>query len=69
MDKSHWWVTDGPIIPMMKDDEAKVISNPKEQYGEADYGMLTKNAKAKHILVYGLGPYEFNRISGCTTMK
>lgn len=54
---------------MMKDDEAKVISNPKEQYGEADYGMLTKNAKAKHILVYGLGTHEFNRISGCTTMK
>ena len=31
--------------------------------------MLEKNAKAKCILVCGLGPDEFNRISGCTTLK
>jgi len=62
-------VTDGPLIPMMKDDEGKVIPKPKAQYGEADYRMLAKNAKAKCILVCGLGPDEFNRISGCTTTK
>ena len=40
-------VTDGPFIPMMKDDKGKVIPKPKAQYGEADYRMLAKNAKSK----------------------
>ena len=31
--------------------------------------MIGKNAKAKCILVYGLGPDEFNRISSCTSAK
>ncbi|KAH0716848.1 hypothetical protein KY290_013415 [Solanum tuberosum] len=62
-------VTDGPLIPMMKDNEGKFIPKPKAQYREVDYRMLAKNAKAKCILVCGLGPDEFNRISSCTTAK
>ncbi|KAG5600941.1 hypothetical protein H5410_032311 [Solanum commersonii] len=42
-------VIDGPLIPMMKDDEGKVIPKPKAQYEEVDYRMLAKNAKAKCI--------------------
>lgn len=30
---------------------------------------LRKNAKAKNILVCGLGPDEYNRVSTCTTAK
>lgn len=62
-------VIDGRHIPMMKDDEGNVIPKPKAQYGEADYRMLAKNTKAKHILVCGLGLDEFNHISGCATTK
>lgn len=49
-------VIDGPLIPMMNDDEGKVIPKPEAQYGETDYRMLAKNAKAKCILVCRLGP-------------
>ena len=65
------WMTiiNGYLIPMMKDDERKFIPKPNARYGEADYRMLAKNAKAKYILVCGLGPDKFNRISRCTTAK
>ncbi|KAH0717264.1 hypothetical protein KY285_013295 [Solanum tuberosum] len=62
-------VIEGPLIPMIEDDEGKVIPKPKAQYGEDDYRMLAKNAKAKCILICGLGLDEFNRISDCTTTK
>ncbi|KAH0712161.1 hypothetical protein KY289_008120 [Solanum tuberosum] len=62
-------VTDGPLMPTIKDSEGKDIPKPKSQYGEADYKMLGKNPKAKCILVCGLGPDEFDRISGCTSAK
>ncbi|KAH0715005.1 hypothetical protein KY284_007910 [Solanum tuberosum] len=62
-------VTDGPLMPTIKDSEGKYIPKPKSQYAEADYKMLGKNAKAKCILVSGLGHDEFDRISGCTFAK
>ena len=62
-------LTDGSVILMMKDNDGKVIPKPKSQYGVANYWMLTKNDKAKYILVCGLGTDKFNRISGYTIAK
>lgn len=62
-------ITDGPLIPTVKDNEGNNVPKPKEKYGNADYKMLGQNAKAKCILVCGLGPDEINRISSCTSLK
>ncbi|KAH0688872.1 hypothetical protein KY289_016230 [Solanum tuberosum] len=62
-------IIDGPLTPTVKDSEGNNVPKPKEQYGEADYKMLGKNALAKCILVCGLGPDECNRISSCTSAK
>ena len=43
---------DGPLIPMMKDGERKVIPNTKVQYGEANYRIL----KLSTSLVVDLDP-------------
>ena len=59
-------ITNGPLIPTITDSEGNKVPKPIEKYGEADYKMFGKNAKAKCILVCGLGPDEFNRISSCT---
>ena len=62
-------ITNGPLIPTNTDSKGKKVPKPTENYGEADYKMLGKNAKAKCILVCGLGPDEFNGISSCTSLK
>ncbi|KAH0689705.1 hypothetical protein KY289_017063 [Solanum tuberosum] len=56
-------------MPTIKDSEGKDIPKPKAQYGDPDYKMLGKNAKAKCILVCGLGHDEFNRNSAYTSAK
>lgn len=53
----------------MKDIENNDVPKTKAKYDEADFKMLGKNAKAKCILVYGLGPDEFNYISSFTMTR
>lgn len=62
-------IIDGPQYLMKKDNKNKDVQKEKNEYNEADYKMLGKNAKAKYILVCGLGLDEHNTISGCTTAK
>ncbi|MCE3050777.1 hypothetical protein HAX54_048058 [Datura stramonium] len=62
-------VTERPKYPMKKDVENNVFPKEKNEYNEANFKMLEKNVKAKCILVCGLGPDEYNRISGCTSRK
>ena len=62
-------ITKGPLIPTITDSEGNKVPKPADTYNEADYKMLGKNAKSKCMLVCGLGPDEFNRISSCTSEK
>ena len=62
-------ITLGPQIPTTTDSEGNKIPKPTDTYNEAVYKMLGKNAKAKCILVCGLGTDEFNCISSCTSAK
>ncbi|KAF3664726.1 putative protein EIN4-like [Capsicum annuum] len=62
-------IIDGPQYPIKKDAKNKNILKDKSEYDKADFKMLGKNAKTKYILICGLGPDEYNKISGCTTAK
>ena len=62
-------ITKGPLNPTITDSEGNNVPTPTNTYNEGDYKMLGKNAKAKYILVCGLGPDELNRISSCTSAK
>ncbi|XP_069146022.1 uncharacterized protein [Solanum lycopersicum] len=62
-------ITKGPLNPTITDSEGNKVPTPTNTYNEGDYKMLGKNAKAKYILVCGLGPDELNRISSCTSAK
>ena len=62
-------ITNGPLIPTITDSEWNNVPKPTEKYVQADYKMLGNKAKAKCILVCGLGPDEFNCISSCTSTK
>ncbi|KAH0720707.1 hypothetical protein KY284_005737 [Solanum tuberosum] len=62
-------IIDGPEYPTKKDAENNDVQKEKSEYEEADFKILEKNAKAKFILICGLGPDEYRRISSCITSK
>ncbi|KAF3677293.1 putative MLO-like protein 3-like [Capsicum annuum] len=61
-------ITDGPTIPMKMVD-GEQVKKIRSEFTPDDLLALKKNAKTKNILVYGLGPSEYNRVSTCTTAK
>ncbi|XP_069150771.1 uncharacterized protein [Solanum lycopersicum] len=71
---SELWdiVLDGPFVPTMEEkDGEKTILFPKstQKYDEADRKKIEKGFKAKTLLVCGIGPYEYNRVSACESAK
>ena len=47
---------------------SSVPKKPKE-FNTEDFRMMEKNAKAKKLLYFGLGPNEYTRISECESAK
>ncbi|XP_069145960.1 uncharacterized protein [Solanum lycopersicum] len=71
---SELWdiVLDGPFVPMMeeKDGEKTItVPKPKQKYDEVDRKKIEKGFKAKTLLVCGIGPDEYNRVSACESAK
>jgi len=62
-------VKNGPLIPKrIKEDDIPVIKKP-EEFDSNDFKMMEKNAKAKKLLYFGLGPDEYTRILECESAK
>ncbi|KAF3679689.1 hypothetical protein FXO37_03731 [Capsicum annuum] len=61
-------ITDGPTI-LMKMVDGEQVKKIRSEFTPDDLLALKKNAKTKKILVYELGPSEYNRVSTCTTAK
>ncbi|XP_069148151.1 uncharacterized protein [Solanum lycopersicum] len=71
---SELWdiVLDGPFIPMIaeKDGEnTRLVPKPRRKYDEVDRKNIEKGYKTKKLLVCGIGPDEFNRVSACKSTK
>ena len=71
---SELWdiILDGPFVPMMEvKDGEKTITVPKhrQKYDESDRNKIEKGYKAKTLLVCGIGPDEFSRVSACESAK
>ncbi|XP_069154328.1 sporulation-specific protein 15-like [Solanum lycopersicum] len=71
---SELWdiVLDGPFIPMMEEkdgEKTNLVPKPRQKYDEADRKKIEKGYKAKTLLVCGIGPDEFNRVSACESAK
>lgn len=49
--------------------DGEQVKKVKSEFTVDDLNLLRKNARAKNILVCGLGPAEYNRVSTCTTAK
>ncbi|XP_069149941.1 uncharacterized protein [Solanum lycopersicum] len=71
---SELWdiILDGPFVPMMevKDGERTItVPKPMQKYDDADRKKIEKGFKAKTLLVCGIGPDEYNRVSACESAK
>ena len=61
---------DGPTIPMKnRIDETTQVPNDRKERNAADKLAIQNNAKAKKILICGIGLDEYNRISSCQDAK
>ena len=69
-DSELWMLRkNGPVIPMrIKEDDTTVIKK-REEFDSNDFKMMEKNAKAKKLLYFGLGPDEYTRILECESAK
>jgi len=63
-------IVNGPYIPMKTMEDGKIVAKkPKEFNSEDSKKMEKKNAKAKKLLYFGLGPDEYTWISECKSAK
>ena len=61
---------DGPTIPMKNGiDGTTQVPKDRKEWNVADKLAIQNNAKAKKILICGIGPDEYNRISSCQDAK
>ena len=73
-ENSELWdiVLSGPFIPMIEEkdgEKTRLVPKPRQKYDEADKNKIEKGYKAKTLLVCGIGPDEFNRVSACESEK
>ena len=71
---SELWdiILDGLFVPRMevKDGERTItVPKPRQKYDDADRKKIEKGFKAKTLLVCGIGPDEYNRVSACESTK
>ena len=63
-------ILDGPTIPMKTaTDGITKIPKERKEWNVEDKLAIQNNAKAKKILICGIGPDEYNRISSCQDAK
>ncbi|XP_075074059.1 uncharacterized protein LOC142161910 [Nicotiana tabacum] len=69
---SEMWdvICDGPHVSMNKVGESgPMVPKTRKEYSDIDRKVVEKNFRAKKILVCGIGPDEYNRISACESAK
>ncbi|XP_070008281.1 uncharacterized protein [Nicotiana sylvestris] len=63
-------ICDDPYVPMKKLEETgPMVSKGRKKYNDIDRKAVEKNYRAKKILMCGIGPDEYNRVSACDTAK
>ncbi|XP_075103673.1 uncharacterized protein LOC142178245 [Nicotiana tabacum] len=62
-------VNQGHLIPIKQNAQSEIVPKDSSEFVAADFRMIEKNAKAEEILIYGLGPDEYNRTSVYSNAK
>jgi len=63
-DYELWMIIEnGPYIPMKITEDNKTVPKKPTEFDSDDFKKLEKNARAKKLLYFRLGPDEYTRIS------
>ena len=69
-DYELWMIIENvPLIPNKATEDGKIVPKKPQEFNADDFKMMEKNAKAKKLLYFGIGPYEYTRISKCESAK
>nr|XP_009773623.1 PREDICTED: uncharacterized protein LOC104223820 [Nicotiana sylvestris] len=69
---SELWdiICDGPHVPMKKVEETgPMVPKDRKEYNDIDRKAIEKKYRAKEILICGIGPNEYNRVSAIDSAK
>ncbi|XP_070014737.1 uncharacterized protein [Nicotiana sylvestris] len=72
VEDSELWdiICDGPHVPMKKLEETgPFVPKGRREYNDIDRKAVEKNYRAKKILMCGIGPDEYNKVSVCENAK
>jgi len=64
-DENKLWmiIENGPYIPVKTMEDDKTTLNKPNEFDLNDFKKMEKNARAKKLLYFGLGPNEYTHIS------
>jgi len=62
-------IKNGPLILIKVKEDGTIVKKQPEEFDSNDFKMMEKNAKAKKLLYFGLGPDEYTHISECESTK
>ena len=62
-------IKNGPLVPIKVDKDGNRVPKESSEFNAEDYKMMEKNAKAKKLLYFGLGPDEYTQISECESAQ
>ena len=69
-DYELWMIIENdPYIPMKTMEDGKIAPKKPNEFDSDDFKKMEKNARAKKLLYFGLGPGEYTRISECENAK
>ena len=51
-------IKNGPLIPKKTIEDGSMVPKRPQEFNAEDFKMMEKNAKAKKLLYFGLGPDE-----------
>ena len=58
-----------PLIPTKVIENGTAVRKAPNEFDAEDFKKMEKNAKAKNLLYFGLGPNEYTRIYECESAK
>jgi len=62
-------IQNGPLIPKKTLESGSLVSKKPEEFNAEDFRMMEKNANARKLLYFGLGPDEYTCIFECESAK
>ena len=62
-------IKNGPLIPTKATENGTEVRKEPNEFNVDDFKKMEKNAKAKKLLYFGLGPNEYTRISKYESAK